>query len=74
MTPPVTPKSTLVRDSISGDNTTGHVVTASVVGGALASVLSWLFQLAHLAPPSGVTAAIAVLCTVGASWAMQKLS
>lgn len=62
----------LVSNIVSGDNTTGHVTTATVIGGALASLVGWFFQLGHIDPPPEVTAAFAILFAVAASYVMQR--
>lgn len=67
------PLKTGVAGALNGDNTTGHVTTAAVIGGAIASILSWFLQLGHVPPPPEVTAALSVLCAVGASWFMQRM-
>jgi hypothetical protein len=60
---------------MNGGNTLGHVTTASVVGGALADLVEYALQIAHITPPDATTeAAIAVLFTVLASWVMQRMS
>lgn len=62
----------LVQTSASGDNTIGHVATASMLGGAFASIAVWGFQLAHIMPPATVEAAFGVVGSVAASWILQK--
>ena len=63
-----------VQEAVSGSNTLTHVTTASVLGGAFASILAWVLQLLHATPPPEVTAAFGVVGAVVASWVMQKLS
>lgn len=63
-----------VEQITSGDHTTGHVITAAVVGGALATLTVWLISLFGLTVPETVSAAFSILDTVFASWAMQRLS
>lgn len=62
-----------VQKTTSGDNTISHVASVATVGGALASITSWLFQLAHIMPPPEVTAAFGVIFAVAASWVMTKI-
>lgn len=62
------------KSAASGDNTVSHVASASVIGGAMASITSWVLQLAHVMPTPEVTAAFGVLFAVGASWLMTKIS
>lgn len=64
----------IVESSVSGDNTVGHVASASVMGGAFASIVIWFFQLAHIIPPPEVQAAFGVIGSVAASWVMQKVA
>ena len=68
-TPPPSPLTNLM----SGDNTTGHVVTVSVLGGALSDLTSWVLTLAHIPPPTEVEAALGVIFTVIASLIMQTI-
>lgn len=58
---------------LSADNTTGHVASATVIGGALSSVVCWALQLAHVMPTPEVEASFGVLFAVGASWLMQRM-
>jgi hypothetical protein len=64
----------IVQTIASGDNTTMHVAGVSVVGGAIAGIVTWGLQLAHMPPPAEVTVSIGILCTVAASYLAQKLS
>jgi hypothetical protein len=50
------------------------VASVSTLGAALASITSWLLQLAHVMPTPEVTAAFGVIFAVAASWVMQKIS
>lgn len=67
-----TPPTALVN-TLHGDNTTAHVASATIIGGACASIISWGLQLAHFPPTPEVTAAFGVLFAVGASYVMQKV-
>lgn len=64
----------VAKSAASGDNTVSHVASVATVGGALASITSWLFQLAHVMPPPEVTAAFSVIFAVAASWVMTKIA
>lgn len=63
-----------VQTATSGDNTLTHVATAATLGGAIASIVSWGLQMAHIVPTPEVTAAFGVIFAVAASWLMQKMS
>lgn len=62
------------KSAASGDNTISHVASVSTLGAALASITSWLLQLAHIMPTPEVTAAFGVIFAVAASLVMQKIS
>lgn len=62
---------TIAANAASGDNTTTHVISATVVAGALTELVDYIVNLAHLPPfPDAVTM---VLSTVLASVIMQWL-
>lgn len=62
------------KNAASGDNTLSHVASAATVGGALASITSWVLQLNHIMPTPEVTAAFGVIFAVVASWIFQKVT
>jgi len=62
------------KSAASGDNTVSHVASAATIGGALASITSWILQLNHIMPTPEVTAAFGVIFAVAASWLMMKIS
>ena len=64
----------VAKATASGDNTLAHVASVATLGGALASILSWGLQLAHIMPPPEVTAAFGVILSVFASWVLSKMS
>lgn len=64
----------VTQNVLNANNTTGHVVTAAMLGDGLAAIMVWGLQVAHLSPPASVDQGITAICMVIASYVMQKLS
>lgn len=67
------PKS-LVASVASGDNLTGHILTAAGLAGAFSVVSIWLLQtFAHVGVPADVAQGWTLICIIPASLILQKL-
>lgn len=63
-----------VQSVMSGNNTTGHVITTSIAGDAAAKIIAWvLTAVLHLPVPDSIELSMGILCTLGASILGQKL-
>ena len=63
-----------LRDSVNGDNTTGHVTMASAAGGAIAVLVSWVLNMNGIQTPAEVIAAMTVIFGIVCSIGGQKLA
>lgn len=52
-------------------NTPTRKVTATAIGGALATVIVWALSLAHVDVPAEVAAAMATLCAFAAGYIVK---
>lgn len=60
---------------LSGDNTLGHVGTASTIACSLMVIGGWGLSLAGVpTPPTDVSEAFTILLTLATSYAMQRMA
>lgn len=64
----------VVANAANGDNMIGHVATAATLGNGLTAIVIWIFELFHIMPPEGVQAGFGVICAIGASWILRRVT
>lgn len=64
-----------IQGAASGENMTGHVVSAAALGGGFSAFVVWVLQTwVHVAPPDDVGQWFTAVGIVAASWLLQKIA